>query len=265
MQRDRIHPQSIISDKANIASDVEIGPFCTIGDHVTLEEGCILHSHVVIDGHTTIGKNNEFFPFTSIGAPPQDKKYNGEATTTVIGNNNTFREMTQVHRGTTEGRGKTQIGSDNLFMTNVHIAHDCIIGNHVTMASYCGLSGHVSVEDSAILGGYGGAVQFIKVGKSAFIGGASVLDKDIPPYFIAYGNRVKLKGINITGLKRQNIDRRLISEAVDFFNAMKSAPSSPAVFVRDISIDKDYEENFLITDIIDFIKNSKTGIPPFIS
>ncbi len=265
MQRERIHPQSIISEKAIIASDVEIGPFCTIGDHVTLGEGCIIHSHVVINGHTTIGKNNEFYPFTSIGAAPQDKKYNGEATTTIIGNDNTFREMTQVHRGTVDGRGKTQIGSNNLFMTNVHIAHDCIIGNSVTMASYCGLSGHVSVEDFAILGGYGGAVQFIKVGKSAFVGGASVLDKDIPPYFIAYGNRVKLKGVNITGLKRQSIDRKLISEAVDFSNAMKSAPVSPAIFVRDLPIGDDYKENFLISDIIDFIKNSKTGIPSFIS
>lgn len=260
-----IHPSSVISKNAVIASDVKIGPFCTIGENVRLGKGCVLHSHVVIDGHTTIGENNEFYPFNSIGVAPQDKSYKGETTKTIIGDRNTFREMVQVHRGTISGIYETRIGSDNFFMTSTHIAHDCSIGNNITMASYCGLSGHVTVQDFAVLGGNSGAVQFTTVGKSAFIGGASVLDKDIPPYCVAYGNRIKLKGINIVGLKRQKIHRNTISEAVDFFNNLKSASVSPSVFVRNKSLIKEYGENFLIIDIIDFINNSKIGIPPFIS
>lgn len=260
-----IHPSSIISENAIIAPGVKIGPFCTIGADVTLGEGCILHSHVVIDGYTTIGKNNEFYPFTSIGVAPQDKSYKGEATKTIIGDHNTFREMVQVHRGTIGDINETRIGSGNFFMTNTHIAHDCVIGNNITLASYCGLSGHVNVQDFAVLGGNSGAVQFVTVGKSAFIGGASVLDKDVPPYCIAYGNRVKLKGINIIGLKRQNIPRDTIHETVDFFKDLKSSSVSPSVFVRDKSLIKEYGGNFLITDIINFINNSKIGIPPFIS
>lgn len=260
-----IHANSIVSDHAEIAPDVQIGPFCYIGPNVKIGPGCKLHSHVVIDGHTTIGRNNEFYQFTSIGAAPQDKSYKGEPTKTIIGDNNIFREMVQVHRATTKEIGETKIGSNGYFMTGVHIAHDCIIGDNVTLASYCGLAGHVHLDDFVIMGGSCGATPFITVGKSAYIGGASALDRDIPPYCTAYGNRIRLKGINIVGLKRRGGEKSDISEIVDFFRVMESSALSPKAFVENSELMEEYRNNNFISEIGKFISESKIGIPPFIS
>lgn len=260
-----IHSNSIVDERAEISPDVQIGPFCRIGPNVKIGPGCKLHSHVVIEGHTTIGKDNEFFQFTSIGASPQDKSYQGEPTQTIIGDNNVFREMVQVHRATTKEVGVTSIGSNGYFMTGVHIAHDCVIGDNVTMASYCGLAGHVHLEDFVIMGGSCGATPFITVGKSAYIGGASALDRDIPPYCTAYGNRIRLKGINIVGLKRKGGEKQSISEIVDFFRVMESSALSPKAFVENTELMDEYKENQFIAEISKFISESKIGIPPFIS
>lgn len=206
-----IHPTAIVDGKAELGSDITIGPYCTIGPDVVLNDGCTLVSHVVLEGNTTIGRNNRFHPFSIIGADPGDLKYKNEDTTLIIGDGNTFRESSSVHRGTVTGGGETRIGDDNLLMGYVHIAHDCILGNNNVLATYVGLSGHVIIDNNAILGGQTGVVQFLRIGSFAYIGGASTIDKNIPPYATGYGNRIAIKGVNIVGLKRAGYGRDVIS------------------------------------------------------
>jgi UDP-N-acetylglucosamine acyltransferase len=210
-----IHPSSIIDSNASIGNNVEIGPFCTVGPGVKLGDGCKLISHVVLEGDTHIGNDNVFYPFSIIGTEPQDLKYHQEKTGLIIGQGNVFRESVSVHRGTVTGLGETRIGDDNLFMGYVHVAHDCVIGNRNTLANYVGLSGHVTIDDFVTLGGQVGVVQFLRIGSYAYIGGASVIDKNIPPYSTGYGNRIEIKGVNIVGLKRSGHSREVISAISD--------------------------------------------------
>lgn len=210
-----IHATAIVDENAKLGSGITIGPYCTIGPNVSIGDGCTLISHVVLEGHTTIGKENRFHPFSIIGADPGDLKYQDEDTTLVIGNGNTFRESCSAHRGTVTGGGETRIGNDNLFMGYVHIAHDCIVGDRNVLATYVGLSGHVVIDNNAILGGQTGVVQFLRIGSFAYIGGASVIDKNIPPYSTGYGNRISIKGVNIVGLKRAGYKRDVISSIAE--------------------------------------------------
>lgn len=212
----KIHPSSIVDPAAELGDNIEIGPFCTVGAGVKLGDGCKLRSHVVLEGPgTTIGSNNEFYPFTMIGAAPQDRKYHEEESQLIIGDDNIFRESSSAHRGTEAGGGKTVIGNGNLFMGYVHIAHDCILGNENILANYVGLSGHVVLDDCVTLGGQTGVVQFLRIGSYSYIGGASVIDKNIPPYATGYGNRIEIKGVNIVGLKRRGFARDTISAISD--------------------------------------------------
>ncbi len=258
-----IHQSSIIHPEAKIHENVVIGPFCSIGPNVEIGEGSILHSHVVVDGHTKIGKNNKFFQFNSIGAPPQDTSYKGEPTETIIGDNNTFREFVSIHRGTTKQDRKTIIGSNCFFMAYVHIAHDCVVGNNVTFANAVGLAGHVVIGDRVIIGGNSGVTQFVSLGKGAYIGGGSAIDRDVPNYCTAYGNRVRLKGINIIGLKRMGYSKQEVSEVVDFYRSMESAALSPRAFIEHSELMVEYKNNPVIQEIVAFIKKSEIGIAPF--
>lgn len=201
-----IHPTAIIDESASIADDVKIGPFCVIQGPVKIESGCVLESHIVIEGNVTIGENNHFYPFVSIAAP-QDKKYAGEPTTVIIGNNNTFRENVTVNRGTVQDIGKTVIGDDNWIMANVHIAHDCIIGNHCIFANATALAGHVIVHDWAILGGYSLVHQFCQIGEHSFCGMGSVINQDVPNFVVVSGNLAEPRGVNTEGLKRRGYDK----------------------------------------------------------
>ena len=258
-----IHPMASVHPEARLAGDVKVGPFCVIGPNVEIGEGTQLVSNVVIEGHTKIGKNNRFFQFCSVGAPPQDNSYKNEPTETIIGDGNTFREYVSIHRGTTKQDKKTVIGNSSLFMAYCHIAHDCVLGNNITFANTVMLAGHVNIGDRVIVGGSTSVSQFVSLGRGAYIGGASAIDRDIPNFCTAYGNRVRLKGINIVGLKRQGHDKQIVSEVVDFYRTMESSALSPRAFVEHKELMLEYVNNAVVKEIADFIRKSEIGVAPF--
>jgi UDP-N-acetylglucosamine acyltransferase len=205
-----IHSTALIDPDARIAEDVCIGAYSVIGAGVEIGSGCEIASHVVIEGPTRIGNNNRFFQFASIGAEPQDKKYNGEATTLEIGDNNLFRESVTVNRGTVQGGGVTRIGSNNWVMAYVHIAHDCLIGNDNIFANNASLAGHVEIDDHVILGGFTLVSQFNRIGAHAFSAMGSVISRHVPPYVLVSGHMAEPVGINTEGLKRRGFSERQI-------------------------------------------------------
>lgn len=199
----RAHQTAIIDPKAQIDDDVEIGAYSIIGPKVRIMAGTWIGPHVVMTGKTTIGRNNRFFQFSSIGEIPQDKKFDNEETELVIGDDNTIREFCTFNVGTVQGGGVTRIGSDNWIMAYVHIAHDCIIGDHVIMANNSTLGGHCTVGDHAILSGFSLVHQFVEIGDHSFISFASHVNRSIPPYVTVAGEKAKAKGVNTEGLKRR--------------------------------------------------------------
>ena len=205
-----IHPTAVIAKGARIGADVTIGPYCVVGENVTLADGVILYSHVVIDGETSIGEKTEVFPFASLGHRPQDKKFHGEKTTLTIGARNVIREHVTMNPGTEGGGGNTTVGDDCLFMASRHVAHVCQVGSRVILANNATLAGHVSVGDNAIVGGLSAIHQFVRIGAHAFIGGMSGVEKDVIPYGTVKGERATLDGLNLIGLKRSNIERSRI-------------------------------------------------------
>jgi len=211
-----IHPTAIISPKAELADDVEVGPYSIIEDDVKIGSGTRVASHVVIKGPTTIGENNNIYQFASIGDDPQDKKYAGEPTSVEIGNGNTIREYVTINRGTVQDDGITRLGDNNWLMAYVHIAHDCKVGNETIFANLASLAGHVTVEDHVIFGGMSGAHQFTRIGAHSFIGNNAGVTRDVPPYLLVFGQPAVPKGINSEGLKRRGFDAdqvRAIKEA----------------------------------------------------
>ena len=196
-----IHPSAIIHPKARIGSGCKIGAYCLIGEYVTLGDNCKLHSHVVVDGHTVLGARNEIFPFAAIGLKTQDLKWKGGVTHLRIGDDNVFREGVTIHSATTDG-DSTIVGSHNLLLTHVHIAHDCILGNHIIMSGFVGLAGHVVVEDYATLGGYTAVHQFCRIGTRCMTGGCSRIPQDIAPFTIVEGNPAVARAINKINLER---------------------------------------------------------------
>ena len=207
----RIHATAVVDSKAEIANDVEIGPYSIIGPNVKIGAGTKIGSHTIIEGYTSIGKENNFAHFASIGGAPQDMKYRGEPTQLMIGDRNTIREFTTIHTGTAQDEGITRIGNDNWIMAYVHIAHDCQVGNHTIFASNAQIAGHVHVEDWAILGGMSGVHQFVRIGQHAMLGGASALVQDIPPFVMAAGEKASPHGVNVEGLKRRGFTTETIT------------------------------------------------------
>ncbi|MDG1026284.1 MAG: acyl-ACP--UDP-N-acetylglucosamine O-acyltransferase [Gammaproteobacteria bacterium] len=199
-----------IDPKAEIDSDVTIGPWTIIGPNVQIGSGTVIDSHVMIRANTKIGKNNRIFQFSSVGEDPADKKFYGEETWLEIGDNNVLREGSNLHRGTESGGGLTRVGSDNLFMPYVHIAHDCMVGSNTIFANNVGISGHVEVDDWAILGGYAGVNQFLKIGAHAMVGGVTHIDHDVPAYMIVSGQPAAVRAINSIGLERRGFDKPTI-------------------------------------------------------
>lgn len=199
-----VHPTAVIHPKAQIGAGCEIGPYCIVGEHVTLGEGCRLHSHVVIDGHTQLGNGNEIFPFASIGLKTQDLKWKGGVTRTQIGDANTFREYVTVHSATSDGE-TTVVGSRNHILAYCHIAHNVQMGNNVIMSNVATLAGHVTVEDHAIVGGLAAVHQFCRIGRMAIIGGCSKVVQDVPPYMLADGNPAETRTVNKVGLERNQV------------------------------------------------------------
>lgn len=204
MSTGNLHPSAVVHPGAQIGSNCHIGPFCVIGEHVTLGPDCRLHSHVVVDGHTTLGVGNELFPFAAIGLKTQDLKWKGGVTRTVIGDHNVFRENTTVHSATNDGDA-TVIGSHNHFLAYTHIAHDCRVGNHIVMSNVGTLAGHVIVEDHAIIGGLAAVHQFCRIGRMAIIGGCAKVVQDVPPFMLADGNPAETKALNKVGMERNGV------------------------------------------------------------
>ncbi len=202
-----IHPTAIIEEGAKIHESVEIGPYSIIGPKVDIDEGTEIAPHVVINGLTKIGKHNRIFQFSSVGETTPDKKYKGEETRLEMGDDNVVRECVTIHRGTVQDQGVTRIGSDNLFMANSHIAHDCIVGDHNIMANSSAIAGHVVMGDYVIMSGMCGIHQFCKVGSHSFISIASMVVKDVPPYVMVTGGASpSVCGLNVEGLKRRGFD-----------------------------------------------------------
>jgi len=199
-----IHPSAVVHPRAEIGERCEIGPFCLVGEHVVLGAGCKLHSHVVIDGHTRLGQDNEIFPFACIGVKTQDLKWQGGVTRTEIGDGNTIRESVTIHSATSEGDA-TVIGAKNHILNSCHIAHDCVLGNQIIMSGYAGLAGHVTIEDHVVLGGYTAIHQFCRIGRLAITGGCSKVVQDVPPFMLADGNPAETRTVNKIGMERQGI------------------------------------------------------------
>jgi len=202
----RIHATAIVSEQANIGAGSTIGPYCVIGPDVEVGRDCEIGPHAVLEGPTRMGDGNRVFQFASIGAPPQDAKYRGERTYLEIGARNTFRESVTVHRGTVRGGAITRIGNDGLYMAYSHVAHDCLIGDHVIMANGAALAGHVTIENHAIVGGLVAIHQHTRIGESAMLGGGAMVVMDVVPFCTAVGDRARLAGPNVVGLKRRGFD-----------------------------------------------------------
>jgi len=203
LSQPRIHPTAIVDPAAAVAEDVQIGPYAIVDAAVELAPGCIIGPHAVLRGPTRIGAGTRVYQFASVGEEPQDKKYAGEATSLVIGARNVIRECATIHRGTVQDNRETRIGDDNLFMAYTHVAHDCVIGDHVIMANAASLGGHVQVQDWAILGGFSIVHQFCRIGAHSFSAMGSVVTKDVPPYLTIGGHPAQPRGINAEGLRRR--------------------------------------------------------------
>ena len=253
------HPTSVISPKANISSNVKIGPFCTVDEDVIIEKDCELISHVHITGKTKIGENNIFFPFSSIGTIPQDLKYSVELSELLIGNNNTFREGVTINPGTKNGGMITRIENNCLFMVGAHVAHDCHIYSNVILANNATLAGHVTIHNNAILGGLSAVHQFVSIGKYAMIGGMSGVGLNIIPYGLYIGVRTNLRGLNLIGLKRKKIKGKVIHKIQHSYNKIFNKINPIMQNIKNLS---DEERDIVeVNEIIEFIENNiKRGI-----
>ncbi|NYS60614.1 acyl-ACP--UDP-N-acetylglucosamine O-acyltransferase [Vreelandella salicampi] len=215
-----IHPTALIDPSAQLADDVEVGPYSIIGPKVVIGAGSVIGPHVVVKGPTTLGARTRIFQFASVGEDCQDKKYAGEPTRLVMGDDNVIREGVTIHRGTVQDRGETTVGSRNLLMAYVHVGHDCVIGNDCILANQVTLAGHVNVGDCAILGGLAAVHQFCHFGEHAMAGGGSIITKDTPAYTMINGNPAQVHGLNLVGLKRRGFSREAIKALTDAYKLL---------------------------------------------
>jgi UDP-N-acetylglucosamine acyltransferase len=254
----KAHETAIIDPAARIADDVEIGAYTLIGPQVSIGAGTRIGPHMVLKGRTTIGCNNHFYQFSSIGEVPQDKKYNGEDTELIIGDNNTVREFCTFNIGTVQGGGVTRIGNDNWIMAYVHIAHDCIIGNDVIMANNSTLGGHCTVGDHAILSGFSLVHQFVEIGAHSFISFASHVNQSIPPYVTVAGEKARAKGVNTEGLKRRGFTPGQIQNVRRAYRALyRSGLSLEEAREKLSGMAQEAEE---ITPLVEFLSHVERSI-----
>lgn len=251
-----IHKLAVVSEKAKLADDVEIGPFCVIGDNVEIGSGTTLKSHIVVEGITKIGKNNKIFPFSTIGVAPQDLKFSNEPSEVIIGDNNTIREHVTIHLGTKDGAMKTIIGSNCLLMVGVHIAHDCVVRDRVILANNATLAGHVEVGDDVVIGGLSAIHQFVRIGKGAMIGGMSGVEGDIIPNGLVMGERAKLAGLNLVGMKRRGLSREEISSVRAFFKALQQ--DDEKTFVKKVEELSQEFKGQEVSSVIDFVQKESS-------
>jgi len=257
-----IHPTSIVDAKAQLADDVQVGPYSIIGEHVSIGAGSVVGAHCVIDGRTTIGSNNTFYRFCSIGGIPQDKKYRNEPTKLVIGDGNTVREYVTINIGTIQDAGTTRLGDDNWIMAYVHIAHDCQIGSHTVIANAVQLAGHIHIGDWTILGGLSAVHQFVRIGAHTMIGGTSSIRQDIPPYVIGAGDPFRPVGINSEGLGRRGYSADVIAALKDAYKILyrrKLTVSQAIDQIRHLQQERPQAQD-AIQALIGFIETSERGI-----
>jgi UDP-N-acetylglucosamine acyltransferase len=252
----------VIAEGAVVPESCSVGPFCTIGPDVTLGEDCILISHVVLDGRTRLGARNTVYAFTSIGISPQDLKYNGEPTETVIGDDNTIRECVTISRGTTKGGGLTRIGNNCLIMAYAHIGHDSQVGSHCILANAATLAGHVTIEDYATVGAFSPVHQFCTVGAHAYIGGGTIVTQDVLPYSLTSSRREnKAFGINKVGLGRRGFSPerlQLLQKAFRLLLAAKLNTSAAIEKIKELEASEGAQED--IAYLVAFIERSQRGI-----
>jgi len=253
-----VHPTAIIDPSAKIGDGVEVGPYSVIGADVEIGEHTWIGPHVVINGPTTIGRENKIFQFASIGDAPQDKKYADEPTRLVIGDRNTIRECVTINRGTIQDKSLTSVGDDNWIMAYVHIAHDCMIGNNTILANNASLAGHVTVEDSVILGGFSLVHQFCVIGRNAFTAFGSVIGKDVPPYLMVSGHPAKPHGLNTEGLKRHDFSGETVAQLKRAYKVIYRSKLPVAEAIAEL--ESMAAECQAITPMLDFLRNSQRGI-----
>tara|TARA_B100000767_G_C19743211_1_gene527205 strand:+ start:438 stop:1220 length:783 start_codon:yes stop_codon:yes gene_type:complete len=249
-----IHKTAIIDPNAQISSSADIGPYTVIGPNVEIDDNVIIQSHVNVSGYTKIGKNNNIYPFASIGNDPQDMKYKGEKTKLIIGKNNTIREYVTINPGTIQGGGITKVGNNNLIMISAHIAHDCIIGNNIVIANSAAIAGHAEIDDYVIIGGNCGVQQFTRIGKMAMIGGMTGVSRDVIPYGLSTGNRNYLNGINIVGLRRGKISNK---EIIGLTDAYKEIFKTENLNDNLNKLNGKFKDNNLVKDVVEFINKDK--------
>jgi UDP-N-acetylglucosamine acyltransferase len=246
-----IHPTALVARGARLGIGARIGPFCTVGPHVVIGDGAELRSHVVVDGHTTIGPDVILYPFCTVGLEPQDFKYRGEPTRCEIGARSQIREHCTIHRGTGMGRGVTRIGADCMLMAVAHVAHDCTIGDSVIIANNVVMGGHVDIADHAVIGGSAALHQYVRIGRAAMVGGVSGVEADVVPFASVLGNRARLAGLNVIGLKRRGFDKTQIGV---LRAAFRSLFEGPGVFARRLAETRArFADNELVAEVLAFI------------
>lgn len=254
-----IHPTTIVDPSAKIHPSCKIGPYCTIGANVELGEGCELISHVAIDGPTKIEARNRFFPFSSIGLAPQDISYNGEPTRLEIGDQNVIREFVTINRGTVKGGGLTRVGSHNLIMAYTHIAHDCVIGDHIIMANAATLGGHVIVEDWATVGALCPVHHFVRIGAYAFVGGGTTITRDVLPFSKTAAERgTRAYGLNAVGLERRGFSKDRIRKIHHAYKVLLASKLNTSQAVEKLRAEDDRGED--VEMLIKFIQTSERGV-----
>jgi UDP-N-acetylglucosamine acyltransferase len=252
----RIHPTSIVHDTAEIEKDVTIGPFCVVGENVTISSGSVLHPNVHILQNTRIGRNCQVFSGAVIGGPPQDHKFRNEPTYVVIGDDCILREYVTIHRATGEGK-ETRIGCQNMIMAYAHIGHNCEIGDRVTIASYVGISGHVTVEDGVNFGGNSGVHQFCRIGTLAMVGGMSGINKDLPPYMMASGLPAQVIDVNVRGLRRVGVATKVRQQIRTAYKLLYRSNLNQSQALE--AIEEELEPSAELEHLVKFIRNSREG------
>jgi UDP-N-acetylglucosamine acyltransferase len=254
-----VHPTAIVDASARLAPSAVVGPYCIIGPEVTIGDGTILHNNVTVQALTTIGCNNAFFPYSVIGADPQDRKFRGERSVCEIGDRNIIREHVTVHRGTANGGGLTRIGDDNLIMVAAHIAHDCILGNDICVANQVMLAGHVKIEDCANIGGGAGLHHFTTVGAFAFIGGLARITKDVPPFMIVEGHPAEVRGLNSIGMKRRGYTDSHIEAMKDAYKRLYRDNGAPMAD-KIVELKRKYRDVPAVLHLCDSLTASAEGV-----
>ena len=253
-----IHPTAVVSPKAELGSEVEIGPYCIIGDDVHIGDRTRLHAHLVIEGPSRIGEDNEFFPFCSIGTRCQDLKYSGAPTSIQIGDRNTFREYVSVHRSTNPEL-PTRIGSDNSFLAYSHVAHDVVLGNHCILSNCAQLAGHVTIEDYVILSGLSGVHQFCRVGAHVMVGGCTKVVQDVAPFTIVDGTPAQLRGLNLVGLQRRGFSKEDILSLKTAYKILFLKKESILSAQIELLKEAPAAQNENVRKMLDFLQSSQRG------